>query len=643
MSTFDLNAPEEESAETDETAMEESETATDSTAIDLPEGMSDDPKKREYYLQQLPFEKEDIDASNVIIVDGLYNMAMIYKDLLEDLPLSIDGFETLENRFPEHKYLLESYYQIYLMALKLKDHALAETYQQKLMRAFPESDYAIAVSDPNYEYKVRNTDRIQDSLYTATYDKYLACDTVYVRKAFVDMEASYPMASLMPKFMFLRALTYVQAGDVEGFKLALKALLDKYPKADVAELAGEMLKGVLRGRSIVKGDMSGMKWNLRFGAEGGLTAADSARVFKTDSVMPHRMLFIYPTKAIDKNQLLFAVAAYNFANFMVKQFDIEIRELGEISMLHIQGFINFEEIRHYYEMIYGNGGYAKAIDSQVAIVPISNDNFETLMSGKTLEEYINFFAKAYGVLMSNVLTRWEDVKKAESKTNASQSKPKESEQTTEQTDSTLVVAPSLVSKDTIAATSLTPAIPIVDSVSITTQEVDSIQLPQDTVSVSATPKTPTEEKVLTLKEIEAIRQQEAKADDAEKAKAREAFKAQQKAEKEMQERIAKEQADLLKKQKEEEEALLKAKQETEKRLAQERKDKLKKAAADRKAKEKVRKALLKQKEREYKELLKKKEAERKQQEKEYKEKLKAKEEAQKQKRKEAEAKRRSNR
>ena len=74
--------------------------------------VSDDPKTREYYLQQLPMTPEDVDASNVIIEDGLYNMAMIYKDKLEDFPLSIQAFEDLEKRFPDNTHRLESYYQI---------------------------------------------------------------------------------------------------------------------------------------------------------------------------------------------------------------------------------------------------------------------------------------------------------------------------------------------------------------------------------------------------------------------------------------------------------------------------------------------------------------------------------------------------
>lgn len=48
----------------------------------------------------------------------------------------------------------------------------------------------------------------------------------------------YPVAHVEPKFMFLDALSYVQAGDAEGFKNALKALVEKYPNADVTELAG---------------------------------------------------------------------------------------------------------------------------------------------------------------------------------------------------------------------------------------------------------------------------------------------------------------------------------------------------------------------------------------------------------------------
>ncbi len=599
----------------------------DSLEAGLPEVAADDPKSREYYLQQLPFTPEDVEASNIIIEDGLYNMAMIYKDKLEDLPLSIEAFEELERRFPDNQHRLESYYQVYLMALRTGNTALAAEYKTKMTNAFPDADYTIAISDPNYEYNIRMMDSVQDSIYQSTYDSYLASDTSAVRRNYREVTAKYPLATLIPKFMFLEALTYVQAGDAEGFKAALKALIEKYPSADVTELAGEMLKGLLRGRTLVQGSVKGMAWNLRFGLgeDGSLSAADSARTFTAEPNTPYRMLLMYPTGSVDRNQLLFAVAAYNFANFMVKEFDLTFEEAGPMSMLNITGFTGIEEVLQYYKMIYGKDGYAQALDKNVAILPISEDNYETLMRGKTLEEYINFFEENFGEKAPELAARWQHRMEAEeeAETETEEAQVEETVKPAEEPLAKDTVVPEVAVPDTIVPVPVPVLETPVDTVVVAPLIPDStiITAPQDTVRV------PEERKELTLKEIEAIRKREAEEEAARKEEARKEFEAQQKAEKELQEQKAKERADLLKKQQEEEQALLKAKADREKQLEQDRKNKLKQAEADRKAKLKAREDLRKQKEREYKERLKQKEKERKQKEREYKEKLKAKEKA----------------
>ena len=604
---------------------------------------ADDPKTREYYLQQLPMTPEDVEASNLIIEDGLYNMAMIYKDKLEDISLAIEAFEELERRFPQNKYLLESYYQVYLMALRSGNQALTADYQQKLMTKFPDADYTVAISDPNYAYNIRMMDVVQDSIYQQTYKSYLAEDTVTVRRNYQAVSEKYPLADLLPKFMFLDALTYVQAGDAEGFKAALKALVEKYPSADVTELAGEMLKGVLRGRMMVQGGVKGMTWNLRFGLgeDGTLSASDSARVFTAEPNTTYRMLLMFPSGSVDRNQLLFAVAAYNFANFMVKEFDLSFEEVGPMSMLTINGFYHLDEIVHYYKMIYGEDGYGASLDKNVAILPISDDNYETLMRGKTLDEYIAFFQAHFGELLPELATRWEarmmaeEVKEEEAKAEAEEAELK----TDEETEGTPVVVSSEERQEELQMKEL-PAVkqemkgtlPVVKAPEDTIIKPVS---PKDTVVVKPVEETPVvtapieQPKQLTLKDIEEIRKREAEAEEARKEEARKAFEAKQMADKELQERKAKENEMLLKSQKAEEEALLKAKADREKQLEQDRKAKQKQVAADRKAKMKAREELRKQKEREYKERLKAKEKARKEKEREYKAKLKAKEKARK--------------
>lgn len=669
MSTFNENMEgEEDMASADSIAVgaDGQPLPADSLEAGLEPVASDDPKTREYYIQQLPLTPEDIEASNIIIEDGLYNMAMIYKDKLEDIPLATEAFEELERRFPKHNHLLESYYQVYLMALRSGNTTLATAYKNKLVTTFPESDYAVAIADPNYEYNIRMMDKVQDSIYQATYASYLAEDTVTVRRNYRNVSAKYPLADLMPKFMFLEALTYVQAGDAEGFKNALKALVEKYPTADVTELAGEMLKGVLRGRMMVQGGIKGMSWNLRFGLgeDGMLSAADSARTFTAEPNTSYRMMLMYPTGTLDRNQLLFAVAAYNFANFMVKEFDLSFEEAGPMSMLTIHGFFNLDEILHYYKMIYGADGYATALDKNVAILPISDDNYETLMRGKTLEEYVDFFQENFGEAAPELAARWkarmtaEQIKEEEAKAEAEETKAQDSDNIPEETPGTEVreekpepvkktvrpkeqqkqqAAEQSVVKDTIPvefpatdtttvrkAETILPA--VADTAFVQPAAKDTV-VPASSDTVPAVVVPVEQPKELTLKEIEALRKREAAEEEARKEEARKAFEAQQKAEKELQEKKAKENEELLKKQKAEEEALLKAKAEREKQLERDRKAKLQQVEAERKAKLKAREELRKQKEREYKERLKQKEKERKQKEREYKEKLKAKEKA----------------
>lgn len=610
---------------------------TDSLESGMDPVAADDPHQREYYLQQLPFTQEDIDASNVIIIDGLYNMAMIYKDKLEDLSLSVEGFEELERRFPENEHLLESYYQVYLIALRTHDEALASAYKQKLIDKFADSDYAVAIADPNYEYNIRMMDAVQDSIYEQTYTAYLADDTTLVRRNYQQVSEKYPLANLLPKFMFLEALTYVQAGDPEGFKAALKALLEKYPKADVSELAGEMLKGVLRGRAMVQGGVRGMSWDLRFGVgeDGSLSAADSARVFTAEPNTPYKLLLMYPEGSVDKNQLLFAVAAYNFANFMVKEFDLTFQTAGPIEMLQVSGFVNFDEILHYYKLIYGPDGYASALDRAISVLPISDDNYETLMHGKTLDEYITFFAEHFGELAPELVTRWQARMEEET---TPESVPEEVDLSEPDADTEEQVSePDVVPEAEEPQPTLEPIQPdtvpqMTDTMTVRKDLVIPAELIEgvkpDTVPVVEQPQ---EDLGLSLKEIQEIRKQQAAEEEARKEEARKAFEEQQQTEKALQAQKAQDLEAERKRQAEQEKTLLKAKADREKQLAQDRKAKLKQAEADRKAKMKAREQLRKEKEKAYKAKLKEKEKERKAKEKAYKEKLKERERARKRK------------
>ena len=411
-------------AEWEENSLENEADTTEIGNQDLAENtdelapeLSSDPKDPQFYLQQIPVTEEDIAASNLIIIDGLFNMGLIYKDKLEDADLALETFETLNNRFPTNEHKLEAYYQIYLIYWRQNNMAMAELYKSKIRAEFSNSNYAIAMADPDYEYNLKMTEVIQDSLYKATYEAYFNGNIREIRDNYETVSTKYNQSKLMPKFMFLNALSYAQTNDSEKFKELLKEMIEKYPETDVSLLAAEMMKGFLRGLLLSNsGDnmlARGGLFNIRFNFEGDSLLMDTTLTFKEERNLPHELLLVFPIKSIDENMLLFTVASYNFGNFMINDFGLEKSNIGEAGLLRIQGFNNLDEVLQYLGMINQPGIYGQELDEYLIKIPISVDNLNLLMKGRSIDEYMQFFEKQFSSGNEKLILKWKLQKEEE--------------------------------------------------------------------------------------------------------------------------------------------------------------------------------------------------------------------------------------
>ncbi|MCC8145352.1 MAG: tetratricopeptide repeat protein, partial [Bacteroidales bacterium] len=374
--------------------------------------LSTDPYDPQYYLQQIPVTEEDIAASNLIVADGLYNAAVIYKEKLEDMPLAIATFENLNNRYPGNENKLMAYYHVYLIYLKEGNTAMSNMYKQKIRTEFPDSELAVAMADPEYEYNLRMLYVLPESLYQEAFEAYMNNNTNKIRQIYQEMYSKYNQSPLMPKFMFLNALSYVQQNDANGFKEQLRELINRYPEADVSVLAAEMMKGFQKGLILATGDNTlarGGLFNIRFGelGEDGEPLVDISEItFSPDTEKPYVLMMVYSQGSINENMLLYTVASFNFGNFTVNDFDLEKTTMGQIGLLQVKGFNNFREITQYIEMIYAPEGYANELEQAVLIVPMSVENYEILMKGKSLEEYMDFYEEHFAKSNQELVDRW---------------------------------------------------------------------------------------------------------------------------------------------------------------------------------------------------------------------------------------------
>ncbi|WP_280672890.1 MULTISPECIES: hypothetical protein [unclassified Dysgonomonas] len=361
----------------------------------------------EYYISQLPLTPEALKESDDIIDNALFNMGIIYREGLSDPYLAIETFDTDLRRFPETPNTEEIYYQLFLIYMQLGDRTNMELYRSRLLAQFPEKSYAKTLSDPNYEWNMANMLSLQDSLYDATYDSYLNSRVNTVRENYTYVKEKYPLSKLMPKFMFLNALTYAQTNNVNEFRSGLKELVEKYPQEDVSEVATGMLKNLANGRTLAAdGSMTkGMIWDIAFGDDLDNLDLDSVQ-FTVDDQARYLLLFIYDPLKVDKNKLIYDVAAYNFSKFVSKTFDLAFTNVHSLEMLQVKEFNSLSDIKEYVDMAFEKNSLVSKLDSTIVLVPISVDNYASLMKGKTLNSYFEFFAKNYNTSMGKVISYW---------------------------------------------------------------------------------------------------------------------------------------------------------------------------------------------------------------------------------------------
>ena len=354
---------------------------------------ADDPHKIEYYLKQIPLTPEEITVSNEIIAEGLYNMGLILKNDLEDYQAASATFDELEERFPDNPYLPDTYYNRYLMHMRNEEPADAEVYRQKILTTYGDSDYALALSDADFLEKRRTADAKQDSIYRETYAYYLDNNNSRVHSNVAYVKNEYPLSQILHKFIFLDAMAYIGDKEYDSFKSCVEELLSKYPQADVSDYAGNILKGMSKGRTIEgNGNARGMIWTTRLGND-STAVSDSTATFVHDPMSQHYFLLAFNNQEVSGNHLLYEVARMNFTHFLVKDFDLEISTFNDLSILIVKGFNNFDELIHYRSVMNKESDFV--MPEGVRPVMISTANYELLLKGHSLEEYFEFFNNHY--------------------------------------------------------------------------------------------------------------------------------------------------------------------------------------------------------------------------------------------------------
>lgn len=367
-----------------------------------------DPHQRDYYLAQIPFSEEQKKNSHDILKDALLHAGIIFKDKLDrsassphlsrHLHLSEDMLTRLTEDYQDDKRIAEAWYHLYLLYARQNRQQQADNCISRLQHDFPENEWTLLLSDPDYAINAKFGEHIEDSLYAATYEAFKNNQSEIVR-ANVQLSADrFPLGENRAKFIFIDGLSRLNEGDRDGCASQLKLVVERYPDSEVTSLSGMILKGIQEGRTPYGNqfEMSDI-WTRRSTD----MAEDSTGTATLSDERNQHFLFIliYQPDSVNANQLLFEMARYNFTNFLVRNFEILQMPLagdraGAWQQMQISGFLNYDEALQYAQQLYADNTMSTRLSPCRSLI-ISEGNLSLIGTRYSYDDYMQFYEKTF--------------------------------------------------------------------------------------------------------------------------------------------------------------------------------------------------------------------------------------------------------
>lgn len=340
-----------------------------------------------YYLQQLPFSEKQKKEANKQILEALNNIGYIYYDNLEDYNNSIEAYTELNERYPENKHELTSWYYLYKMHNAQKNTSEANTYKDKILAKYPDSNQAKIIIDPEYFVKEQEKGQESSVLYAETFEAY---KNGQYKKVRANVNKARTICAddtlLMPRFEFLDAIAVGDIYVVDSMAYSLYRLVQKYPTSSIKPHAVEIL---LKANEM---------YNLGLPIESARQKEkepEKEYPYSYDPNEKHYVMIICNTKNVRVNPLKVRLNDFNKDSFRMMQLEVKNVMLGkQEAVITIEEFENKAKADEYKTAMFLNDYLFGGIkEEHYQVLLISKSNYPIFFSNKNVDEYIEFLNK----------------------------------------------------------------------------------------------------------------------------------------------------------------------------------------------------------------------------------------------------------
>jgi len=353
---------------------------SDSLIKDSEKDSGKNKKNPEFYLSQLPKSEEDFDESNNKIKESLYQMAIIFRDVLYEDETSTKTFLRIVEKYPkDESYSSLALYNTYYLYLDLKKRFKAKETKSKLLGKYPNSMCAKILSDTILYGSAYLEQLISENKYDQIFNLYKAENYEGV--------FSYPDTIIkkenIQKYRLIKAMSHASIKDTVNAKIELQKIIISAKNEDIKNYARQLLDKIENPQKIIEANE--------------LSTSKFSYLYKPNA--KHICVVI-----LDKNNLNINYFKTLISDFNLKKYENEVFEIGAMlyafdkHLVTIKSFENSEKALLYKQKL-KKGIEVENILSQRKhqIFVVNIENFQKLYTTNDAEEYLKFYKKHYNL------------------------------------------------------------------------------------------------------------------------------------------------------------------------------------------------------------------------------------------------------
>ncbi len=337
-------------------------------------------KDPEFYLKDLPLTDSLMEASNSRMAFAYLNAGKAYSEKIHDLDGAVKSFESLISRFPGNELVPEALYNLYKVNQEMNNSS-SETYKQRLINGFPDTEFAKMISDPEYYEKKIADLKMAEQLYEEAYKIYTNEDFKNTISKCDEALKKFGRDILAPKFLLLRAYAIARISDERTFKDELNNIIKLWPDSEESKKAAELTAYINKKVPELKVE------------EEKVIARE---LFVADTSSNHVFILIIENPSFNINQAAFDVISFNIDNYTNLNYRTEGTLIdNKYIMIKVSGFKQYKEALDYFNSFSTQTLVRNPSGSKMYSFIINENNLRVLNEDKYPARYLLFFQENY--------------------------------------------------------------------------------------------------------------------------------------------------------------------------------------------------------------------------------------------------------